>query len=116
MLRIIMPMILLSLLTGCVPAVDVAPTDQALEQWIGRPLSEVVAAWGEPATYILLKGERQVSYLMSQHTATTRPANLPPGQESLVQADYPCRAVLTLDEAGQVTSADWVGTECRRLR
>jgi hypothetical protein len=104
------------LLAGCSAAlVDLAPDEAALQRFVGRPLAEVRASWGEPQEVVATGGAAEYYWVATHYGRDLLPANLdtagdPSRAERL--ADTICRARFTVSD-GTVTAAEWIGRECR---
>lgn len=108
----------LLLLAGCVVQPAETPADRAITYWVGRPLDEVIAAWGEPAEEQTREGHHHYVWPATHYGRSYYPANLYPA-DALPFGKTPeqlaCKGVLEVDERGIVTAASWEGYECHYL-
>lgn len=106
------------LLFACAPSPEKLPGDQAIERWIGRPMTAVVAAWGEPGEEIKQEGVTLYRYPATQYRPSSQAANLPPETTTNAYRDkkhLECAGVFSVDSQGIVTAAAWQGYECWAL-
>ena len=108
------------LLSGCA---STANYEAALQQWVGRPLDDLVLAWGPPqSSYTLRDGRQVVEYQRQQ--LVRRPGL---GRSMLntsrvfylldeMEDDYTllqCRTRFTVDAQGIIQNWTWDGNACR---
>lgn len=108
----------LSLVAGCVAQPAETPADRAIAYWLGRPLDEVIAAWGVPAEEQTTEGRHRYLWSATHYGRSYYPANFYPAA-SLPFGKTPeqlaCKGVMEVDERGIVTAASWEGHECHYL-
>lgn len=102
------------LLAGCAVTYEAAPADEALQRFVGRPITEVRASWGEPQQIGAADGSEFYTWVVTRYGSDYFPANVEPGADSSRSErldDLLCRARFTVVD-GTVSSAEWIGREC----
>ena len=129
------------LLGGCTTT---ANYEAALQQWVGRPLDDLVLAWGPPqSSYTLQDGRKVVEYLRQRviyspgftwyrpHTiyhqgqaynADGSPAGIYQDSSTIfIPEESPgdsryleCRTRFTISKQGDIEKWGWEGNDCRR--
>lgn len=116
-----LPVFLALLLAACAGGV---PYESSLAQWVGKPLDELVLAWGPPqGSYTLRDGRQVIEYRQQQ--IVRRPGW---GRSMLgaprvfylldeMEDEYSLRQCSTrfiIDAAGNVEKWAWDGNNCRQ--
>jgi hypothetical protein len=102
------------LLAGCAATYEVVSADEVLQRFVGRPIGEVRASWGEPQQIGAADGSEVYTWVVTRYGSDYFPANVEQGADaSRAQRldDLLCRARFTVVD-GTVTSAAWIGSEC----
>lgn len=107
----------LLLLAGCVAQPAQTPADRAITYWLGRPLDEVIGAWGPPTEEMTEEGRHRYLWSATHYGRSYYPANLygQPLPFGRAPQELACKGVLEVDERGIVTAASWEGYECHYL-
>jgi len=107
------------LLWGCASApVPDYPPDRAINQWVGRPIEDAIAAWGKPTEERFEEDRHLYIWMASHYDSRYYPANLPdtkifPHVEG--REEIACKGVMEVNEKGTVVRAAWEGYECDYL-
>lgn len=104
------------LLAGCVTTTaSEYPPDKAIGHWIGRPINDVVAAWGKPTEERVEAEKHLYIWTASHYDSRYYPANL---QEKEIyphlggRDEISCKGVFEVNDEGRVVRAAWEGAEC----
>lgn len=103
---------------GCAPAPQAYPPEQAIGYWVGRPIEEVIAAWGPPAEERITTEEHLFLYEASHYTERFYPVNIDREGQSpfrMKREELACMGVFEVDASGTVIRAEWEGYECHYL-
>ncbi len=120
-MRTLIMLLALAALSGCLgprPGTPAqSPADQAIGHWVGRPVTEAIAAWGPPRGESVEDGRHLYRWNATQYGRSYYPSNLDPKPlpYGKTPQELACQGVMEVDGDGIVRRAEWEGYECHYL-